>query len=383
MPSTPSRGYTYPATSSPATVPADLRVPLEQVDADVQTLVDEFAAKVGLNPDGTAPPALEAQIQQIAQENGTPPGSIPIFATLAEAEAWMSANPGRTALTTEAPADPGAWVATAPSFSTGDRTYTIPTDAGATYQVDGITVEAGTYQVGAEAVTITVQAVARAGYTLAEPTSWSQAYAVLPPKSIADLVTEDSADTHVHVVSGAFVDDGAAPQSWTATDVAFSGDVATFNGSTSSVVGSVAGGGVLGATAATVIVVGTPTSGTAWSHNANRLDPVDAQSRVYGTARAGVPKAVASPGGTSPAGQRAMQSWTYSSTAFAVGRNGTTIGTTAGGAVMDTGAAAPYIGSNIGSTGFYSGTIEHVIIIRGRVLSDARLGEYANAAGVL
>lgn len=42
---TPNRGYVYPATSSPATVPADLRAPLEQVDADVQTLMDRMDAR--------------------------------------------------------------------------------------------------------------------------------------------------------------------------------------------------------------------------------------------------------------------------------------------------------------------------------------------------
>lgn len=42
---TPNRGYVYPATSSPATVPADLRVPLAQVDADVQTLMDRMDAR--------------------------------------------------------------------------------------------------------------------------------------------------------------------------------------------------------------------------------------------------------------------------------------------------------------------------------------------------
>ena len=45
MPSTPSRGYTYPTTSSPATVPADLRVPLEQIDADMQGLEDRVSAR--------------------------------------------------------------------------------------------------------------------------------------------------------------------------------------------------------------------------------------------------------------------------------------------------------------------------------------------------
>lgn len=341
----------------------------------------------GLLPDGTLPTAALDQVQGIVDGIDIPEPAVqgvPIFETLAEAEAWEAANPGKTALTLEGqePVGPIDWEATAPTFDLSTGEVTIPEDEGATYLMDSAPTAAGTYSVEVPS-TVTVTAVAREGYALIGQTEWVQAYAVPAPKSIAELVAEDSADTYVHVVSGAFVDDGAAPQSWTATDVAFSGDVATFNGATSSVVGSVAGGGVLGATAATVIVVGTPTSGTAWSHNSNRLDPVDSQSRVYATARAGAPDAVASPRGTSPAGQRAMQSWTRSSTAFAVGRNGTTIGTKAGGAVLDTATAMPYIGSNIGSTGFYSGTIEHVIIIRGRALSDARLSEYANAAGVL
>ena len=101
MPSTPSRGYMYPTTSSPATVPADLRVPLEQIDADVQTLTDELEGAVRLEEDGSLPVEVESLVEGIAREFGTPPGSIPIFPTLAEALAWETANPGRTALTTE------------------------------------------------------------------------------------------------------------------------------------------------------------------------------------------------------------------------------------------------------------------------------------------
>lgn len=101
MPSTPSRGYMYPTTSSPATVPADLRVPLEQIDADVQTLADQMAGAVRLEEDGSLPVEVESLVEGIAREFGTPPGSIPIFPTLAEALAWETANPGRTALTTE------------------------------------------------------------------------------------------------------------------------------------------------------------------------------------------------------------------------------------------------------------------------------------------
>ena len=101
MPSTPSRGYTYPTTSSPATVPADLRVPLEQIDADVQTLTDQMEGAVRLDEDGSLPAGVESRVEAIAREYGTPPGSIPIFPTLAEAVAWEVANPGRVALTTE------------------------------------------------------------------------------------------------------------------------------------------------------------------------------------------------------------------------------------------------------------------------------------------
>ena len=122
-------------------------------------------------------------------------GAIPIFATLAEAQAWEDANPGRTALTIESPADPGAWVAAAPSFSTEDRTYTIPTDAGATYQVNDVAATEGTYPVGDGAVSVTVQAVARMGYTLAPPTSWTHSWPAAPAETYTEAVL---ADTPVH-----------------------------------------------------------------------------------------------------------------------------------------------------------------------------------------
>ena len=126
MANTPNRGYVYPTTTSPATVPADLQAPLEQIDADVQEITDlvggfdgRIDSIVGLNPDGTLPDAAEAQVEAIAQENGTPPGSIPIFATLAEAQFWELAHPGRSALTTEAPPDPGAWAGRPPPVQSG------------------------------------------------------------------------------------------------------------------------------------------------------------------------------------------------------------------------------------------------------------------------
>ena len=172
---TPNRGYVYPATSSPATVPADLQAPLEQVDADVQTLVDELGEMVSLNPDGTLPEAAEQQVEAIAREHGTPPGAIPIFETLAEAQAWELANPGRVALTTEAPPDQGAWVAAAPAFDLVTGRVTIPSDAGATYTINGAPASAGSHLVEVPS-TVVVAAVAKAGYTLAGQTEWVQAF---------------------------------------------------------------------------------------------------------------------------------------------------------------------------------------------------------------
>ena len=172
---TPNRGYIYPATSSPATVPADLRAPLEAIDADVQMLADQMSETVRLNPDGTLPEGVESRVEVIAREFGSPIGMIPIFPTLAEAQAWMLANPGREAFTREAPPDPGAWQAAAPAFDVVAQTYTIPSDAGATYSVAGVVKAAGTHAVVAP-VTVTVVATARPGYSLVGVTEWVQEF---------------------------------------------------------------------------------------------------------------------------------------------------------------------------------------------------------------
>ncbi|MFC0673560.1 hypothetical protein [Brachybacterium hainanense] len=123
---------------------------------------------------------------------------VPIFETLSEAKAWETANPGRTALTIEAPPDPGAWHATAPTFDTTARTYTIPTDTGATYTVGGTARAAGTYTVGNAATTVSVAAVAKPGYTLAGVTSWSRTYSdasLVGTVIMTDTVTSAAAET--------------------------------------------------------------------------------------------------------------------------------------------------------------------------------------------
>lgn len=58
----------------------------------------------GLLPDGTLPSAALAQVHGIVDELELPPASmqgVPIFETLAEAQAWEAENPGKIALTLE------------------------------------------------------------------------------------------------------------------------------------------------------------------------------------------------------------------------------------------------------------------------------------------
>lgn len=173
--STPNRGYVYPDENSPALVPDHLEQALGQVDADVQTLVDQLEGAVRLNEDGSLPEAVEERVEQIAVEFGSPAGSIPVFSTLAEAQAWEIANPGRVALTIEPPPDPSAWQAAAPSFDVMSGTVTIPSDAGATYTVNGVATAAGTHAVTVPS-TVTVAAVAKDGYTLAGVMEWVQEF---------------------------------------------------------------------------------------------------------------------------------------------------------------------------------------------------------------
>ena len=75
----------------------------------------------GLLPDGTLPTAALEQVRGIVDGIDIPEPvvqGVPIFETLAEAEAWEAANPGKVALTLEGqePVGPVDWEATAPSF---------------------------------------------------------------------------------------------------------------------------------------------------------------------------------------------------------------------------------------------------------------------------
>lgn len=139
MANTPNRGYVYPATTSPATVPADLQAPLEQIDADVQEITDlvggldgRIDSIVGLNPDGTLPTPAQDQVSAMIDAQGMPSGTVPIFTTMAAALAWEAENPGRKALTTE-PQEPDVDPPTAGTLAVS------PTDITANLTVTGAT----------------------------------------------------------------------------------------------------------------------------------------------------------------------------------------------------------------------------------------------------
>ena len=107
----------------------------------------------GLLPDGTLPSAALAQVQGMVDDLDIPEPAVqgvPIFATLAEAQAWEDANPGKVALTLEpstpdtVPPNPGtlsvivdaAWADLAVTGATDDHGitgYAFSSDNGATW----------------------------------------------------------------------------------------------------------------------------------------------------------------------------------------------------------------------------------------------------------
>ena len=143
--------------------------------------------------DGVPGPDLKGEPGEGGGGGGGIAGTVPIFATLTEAQAWEAENPGKVALTLEGqePVGPVVWEAAAPSFDVMSGTVTIPTDAGATYTVNGAAKAAGTHAVTVPS-TVTVAAVAKDGYTLAGVMEWVQEFEENPvpydgPASAAPL----------------------------------------------------------------------------------------------------------------------------------------------------------------------------------------------------
>lgn len=169
----------------------------------------------GLLPDGTLPTAALDQVQGIVDGIDIPEPAVqgvPIFETLAEAEAWEAANPGKTALTLEGqeppepdeapipgslqvlPADVSASLTvTGASDAEGDIEYSFRMDSGAwtdwqqgsEYRAEGLS-KSTTYQfqhrVRDTAGTI-VEGVSVEGTTLAEaPVPYQQLALSYSPK---------------------------------------------------------------------------------------------------------------------------------------------------------------------------------------------------------
>ena len=92
----------------------------------------------GLLPDGTLPSAALAQVQGIVDELDIPEPAVqgvPIFATLAEAQAWEAENPGKVALTLEpsgTDTTPPSWSASLTVKSVGSTQIVINASAAAT-----------------------------------------------------------------------------------------------------------------------------------------------------------------------------------------------------------------------------------------------------------
>lgn len=67
-------------------------------EEDAQALVDAGLDARGLLPDGSLPSVARAEVEQIVTEAVPSVSGVPIFETLAEAQAWEAENPGRVAL---------------------------------------------------------------------------------------------------------------------------------------------------------------------------------------------------------------------------------------------------------------------------------------------
>ncbi|MEJ6544486.1 hypothetical protein PQI65_14960 [Brachybacterium paraconglomeratum] len=181
MPKTPSRGYAYPTTSSPATVPADLQVPLEQIDADMQTLVDKVGRTLQINPDGTLPTAAEQRVKELIASTSP---DLTGYATDASVDQKLAAFGQDSPSVQVGGARPasGWWVdtgagivvaASVPVLDDATDTLTWVEREGVEYRIDGALVTSP-WRGPEHDATVTVTASAAPGYELSGgPQSWT------------------------------------------------------------------------------------------------------------------------------------------------------------------------------------------------------------------
>lgn len=120
-----------------------------------------------------------------------------------------------------APPDPSQHTPKQVTMDASKRTYVVPTDAGATYKIDGTAKPAGTYTVaGMEATTLTWEAVAKSGYTFKSGAVTSGSL-IFPVKSFGagDVMMSDSFNRADAPLGGSQSDSfsGGIPYTWKST----------------------------------------------------------------------------------------------------------------------------------------------------------------------
>ena len=130
------------------------------------------------------------EVGQLIQEARDHVTGVPVFATRAAAQAWETENPGRFALTMQAPGAPTPVAAQPPVFNDAAGTYTIPDMPGVAYAVDGVSTPAGTYS-AAPGTTLLITATPTAGYSLVGPASWQHLMPI--PDPLPGVTTDWSA----------------------------------------------------------------------------------------------------------------------------------------------------------------------------------------------
>src|SRR5690606_28466636 len=107
-------------------------------------------------------------------------GTVPIFGSQAEAQAWEDQNPGRSALWFDA-----GYITVTPAGPTwtddvlGGGTWTTPDEEGVTYSPASGTADPGQ--------TVTVTATPDPGYVLIPPTTWTHTFPEVPDTIFTDF----------------------------------------------------------------------------------------------------------------------------------------------------------------------------------------------------
>lgn len=111
-----------------------------------------------------------------------------------------------------------AWVVTPPTISEATGRGSIPTDEGATYQVNGQTKPPGEYQL-TKGESWRIQAIPKIGYQLSGTTTWELAYHGLANlNKLAAEIAKDTPEHHLTLAGASpYADSGSHPVQWTSS----------------------------------------------------------------------------------------------------------------------------------------------------------------------